>query len=331
MKASRDRRIDLLQKLGTLVVSVLLSALAAELLWRFARSRGYGPATNSSYVVHDDALGWRYSPNATSRHLSGDFDVEIHIDRHGNRVPGQDQAGQDQADSGLSSGLPRVVFLGDSLTFGWGVRSEDSFPFLIGQQLDVEGINLGVAGYGTDQEYLKLRRDGLPLGPAVVVLTFCQNDLSEVMSGREYGRTKPRYRIDGPRLVLSEAADRTSALERYSSLYRSLRYFLSRRSSAPLEGERLTQARALVRRLICSMAEDSRQAGARFLVVYAGERWLGQALAEDGIEAIDVGEPLQRADDEEPVTFQGDPHWNAHGHRVVAASIGAALATEEPR
>ena len=315
MTASRNRRLDLLQKLALLALSMMLSGLAAEALWRFLRSRGYGPATNSSYVVHDDVLGWRYSPDSTSRHTGGDFDVEIRIDRQGRRSSGEDP---------VASGLPRVVFVGDSLTFGWGVRSQESFPSLTGQMLEVEVINLGVAGYGTDQQYLRLQRDGLPLAPAAVVLTFCQNDLSEVISERKYGRTKPRYRFEGSRLVLSEAGERTPALERYSALYRSIRYFLARRSEAPLEGERLAAARRLVRRLIRSMAEDSRQVGARFIVVHSGSRWLSRGLGED-VERIDVGEALKRAASDGPVTFLSDPHWNARGHRVVAEKIGAVL------
>ncbi len=50
-----------------------------------------------------------------------------------------------------------VLFLGSSVTFGWGVRAADSFPALIGQQLALAGnadwtvINAGVPGYSSYQ------------------------------------------------------------------------------------------------------------------------------------------------------------------------------------
>jgi acyl-CoA thioesterase I len=39
-----------------------------------------------------------------------------------------------------------VVFFGDSITQGYGVRSEESFPALAGQVLGVPIVNAGVSG-----------------------------------------------------------------------------------------------------------------------------------------------------------------------------------------
>lgn len=172
-----------------------------------------------------------------------------------------------------------------------------------------------------------LRREGLEPAPAAVVLTFGHNDLEEVVSGSRYGRSKPRFRLEGPRLALSEARERSSWLERASSLYRTF-LLLRARPRPPLEGARRTQARQLVRHLIRSMAEESRRAGARFLVVHAGELWLARALDEDGILRVEVEEALRRAAAQEgPVIFAGDRlHWNERGHRVVAQALRAPVA-----
>ena len=304
------RKIVFAQKIGLLTLSLFAAGLAAEALWRYQVNRRYGPPT-----TYDEILGWRYQPDTTSRHTNDAFSIEIRIDSDGRRGE----------PAGFTDGRPKVVFVGDSLTFGWGNPAEDIFPFLIGRMLDVEVVNLGVSGYGTDQEYLTLRREGLPLGPAAVVLAFSPNDLLEVVADRKYGWTKPRFRLEGSRLVLSDASERSPFLERHSSLYRSLKLFLHRPTDRPEEALR-PLARRLVRRPIRSMAEETRRAGARFFVVHSGNRWLSNTLDKDGIDRIDVAGALRAAREEGPVRLGNDPHWNARGHRVVAERLSTALA-----
>ena len=46
-------------------------------------------------------------------------------------------------------------------------------------EVDVEAMNAGVGGYGTVQEYLYLKNEGLKLRPDLVLLMFYDNDLSD--------------------------------------------------------------------------------------------------------------------------------------------------------
>lgn len=308
-------RATLGRKAALLLLSLVVAMLAAEASWRFHVGRRWAPATR-----FDEALGWRYKGSVQSRHRTSEFDVEISTDKRGHRVG---------REAPFGSRRDRVVFLGDSLTFGWGVEFEESFPALVGRWLDTRVVNLGVAGYATGQQYLTLQREGLPLAPTSVVLTYSANDLLEVTSEWQYGWTKPRFRLDDSGVVLSTAGERAPLLERYSSVYRSARFFLQTRTSERAEGTRLAEAKRLVQRLIRAMANDCRVAGAGFLVVHTGESWLARALEADSIGHVDVGPALRRAASDGPVSFSGDPHWNAHGHRVVAKAIEAALATGE--
>jgi hypothetical protein len=84
-------------------------------------------------------------------------------------------------------GTRRVLVVGDSYVFGWGVPEADSIPGQLRARLasatsPVEVVNAGYhAGYSPDAYYAYLRREGMRLAPDVVVLVvFTGNDISDV-------------------------------------------------------------------------------------------------------------------------------------------------------
>ena len=88
------------------------------------------------------------------------------------------------------AGVFRILVLGDSVTFGWGVRVEDAFPSQLASLLATlrpndrfEVINAGVSGYGTWQELLWLRQTGLKLDPDVVIVQAHLNDAADNLWG----------------------------------------------------------------------------------------------------------------------------------------------------
>ncbi len=84
------------------------------------------------------------------------------------------------------AGVFRIVALGDSSTFGWGVDPEDVYPhrleaLLRGRHGDrIEVVNLGVCGYTSLQGVILLEREALRYRPDVVTLSFGSNDFSLV-------------------------------------------------------------------------------------------------------------------------------------------------------
>ncbi|HET9317491.1 MAG TPA: SGNH/GDSL hydrolase family protein, partial [Vicinamibacteria bacterium] len=107
-------------------------------------------------------------------------------------------------------GRTRVVMLGDSIAYGAGVRDEQTFSAqleTIDPRLDV--VNLAVGGYGTDQELVRLEREGMGYSPDVVLLHFClfsdfaDNGLpSALFDARQ---PKPYFTWDGQGLALHDA------------------------------------------------------------------------------------------------------------------------------
>lgn len=76
----------------------------------------------------------------------------------------------------------RILLLGDSQTFGWGVRYEDTFGAVLERKLNarskrrVEVVNTAVPGYNAAQEAAVLERRGLAFEPDCVLVLFIGND-----------------------------------------------------------------------------------------------------------------------------------------------------------
>lgn len=77
----------------------------------------------------------------------------------------------------------RLLVIGDSITFGWGVEGEEALPALLADQLapvvpNLETLNGGVPGFGLPDEAAWLVAHGVGLRPdVVVVMIFMGNDL----------------------------------------------------------------------------------------------------------------------------------------------------------
>jgi lysophospholipase L1-like esterase len=81
------------------------------------------------------------------------------------------------------AGTLRVLVLGDSISFGHGVKAEESWPELLEARLNqpgrpVEVLNTAAPGNGPMQEFHDLRRNRF-LGPDLVVLQITLNDVVE--------------------------------------------------------------------------------------------------------------------------------------------------------
>ncbi len=76
----------------------------------------------------------------------------------------------------------RLLVVGDSFVMGNNVKPDETLPSQLQKRLpEWEVFNLGVLGYGPDQELLRLRQDGLPLQPdAVLLCLFPGNDFHDL-------------------------------------------------------------------------------------------------------------------------------------------------------
>jgi lysophospholipase L1-like esterase len=73
----------------------------------------------------------------------------------------------------------RILVLGDSFAYGFGVSSQETFAARLEEKLGVRVINAGVPGFGTAQELAFFERYADEIAPDVVVLQFFGNDYSD--------------------------------------------------------------------------------------------------------------------------------------------------------
>lgn len=292
--SERGRRA--VRRLGALFLGVALALLGAEGVYRVTRSARLGPTTHPAYVLHDDQLGWSYRPGARATHRTQEFEVEVRFNSGGFR--GAEWPG-------ASEGRRRVLVLGDSFAFGWGVAEEHTFTRLLGaSDSGWDVLNAAVSGYGTDQELLLLRKLLPEIRPDLVVCVFCPNDLYESAGDVAYGKHKPRFELGAQGLELTGVPVPRPWLERVSHAWRAFaKYAWQRehdaRRAAPESEWRLVHA---------LFDEMERELGDVPLLIVSSRDELSQRPESEHLDL--------RAEDVS--AFPRDGHWNAEGHAKVA-------------
>jgi lysophospholipase L1-like esterase len=217
----------------------------------------------------------------------------------------------------------RIVFLGDSLTLGWGVEKEQTFEQLLESDLNevspTEILNLGVGNYNTTQAVNLFVDKGLKYAPDAVVLFWFINDAEPMPRASRLpglGRSRivtffwSRLAALGARM-----SEEGGFREYYAGLYRE--------GSAGWEMSKQALAR---------LKELSRERGFDFKVVLLPElheladypftaehRLVMDYLHGIGVEALDLA-PRFRAETQPQALWvaRDDAHPNARAHALIA-------------
>ncbi len=149
---------------GLFFISTIVCLAILEL---FLFYQDFVPNHPCIFTSHARA-GWIMKPHSNLTHQTSEYTMHIQSDALGLRNTGVDYTRKT---------LPRIVFLGDSFTYGIGVDGNDTFSALIekklrGKNKNVQTINAGVGGYGTEQEFLLLQSHVDTFQPDAVVLGF---------------------------------------------------------------------------------------------------------------------------------------------------------------
>lgn len=222
----------------------------------------------------------------------------------------------DLSDQGLRSphvaetkptGVRRLVCLGDSVTFGWGVESGETFCARLASLLgpEWEPINLGVPGYNLEQSVRRYELRGLEFAADAAVLVLNSNDFDRPLG--------------------ADAADepswwfRHSALVRWTAL-RLRRHAAMGESPVPTAGATTTDSgRAALTRL-AALCRPLRTELAVALT-FPADQALMSTLSQLRVAVVHAPDLLRRPER----IIAGDGHPNALGHGELAGRFADAL------
>jgi lysophospholipase L1-like esterase len=315
-----------------------LAAVALTLAVVEVGARIFAGLTDQSRgMTFDTELGWRPLPNV--RKIGGVWGVT-------RPATTNSQGWRDREHSARKDpGQRRIVAIGDSFTFGVDVDDGERVTDVLGKLMDrVDVVNLGVAGYGTDQELRVLESHAFAFDPDAIVLSVCTiNDLDDIRHARIYSQPKPTYRlVDGALVFTPPTRTWDVSLREHSYLAEWLFQRVQRGQMRAIvrsdvsDADAVTLFEALVRRirdetaarrvpLVAVLASATDKADPKGRVT---ARIMTAVLANLGIPMLDV-RALFAGRSIDPDTQFFSPiggHWNPEGQALVAQGVRDLLA-----
>lgn len=218
-------------------------------------------------------------------------------------------------------GARRILAIGDSCTYGWGVAQRHAYPQVLQTLLDrrfrprrYRVINAGVPGFMSHHGLLYLQERGLALHPEIVIFGFGFNDF---WRGGNVEAALAWNRRFLPLVRLDDSLIHHSSFWRWASLQRRRAF-----------GEEEPQAMSLddYRRNLTGIVELARAHGARVLMlVFAVQHPLWEERSRAALEqATALGVPALR--------YSGPTldavHPTKEGYAALAREILARLEAE---
>ena len=333
-----------------LLVGVFLAEGLARLFFPQLAPR---TARITKFWKYDPDLGWSNSPRAIGDFETFGIHAFVTINSKGFRGPEIEYA-RDQK-------RQRVMVLGDSYVWGYGVKDDEVFTELLRKTMpDVEIVNVGVSGYSTDQELLLYRNECYRYKPDLVIIVVTENDiLGNLLTEQYVIYGKPAFHLkDGELTLINQPVAKTPLWKRAFAhfamrsfvLTAANRYLYSRdisgieasaaqkKDGAAYSGASptasgnfpRTQGEEITARLLVELRREisARQGDGKLLVVFTeemtGSREFAQYLTPIDIPCLDLEDYIGA--DDRSLHLPNDFHWNAEGHKRVADIMAKFIA-----
>jgi lysophospholipase L1-like esterase len=327
-EAGLSERSGILLNVILLAVAILLGSIAMEVALRviFAHSLDFSMemwkyAVQLKRPVANPQLSFAHAPNR-SAFLMG---VPVSINSEGLR------------DREFSRDKPpdvyRIMMLGDSTTFGWGVKQEDTAAKFLERKLNadlptrynrVEVINTGVGNYDTVQEATYYETIGWEYHPDLVVLVFFINDPEPVpiekkgfLIDRSYLVAFATNRIDG---VLRHMGARPDWKTYYASLYDYDRpgFQACKRALVSLANS----TRSHDTKLLVAILPELHQINGDSYPFKAAHQKIKNVMAAENVPVVELIDGLKDRGPEETLWITAlDDHPNAKANNLVSDQL----------
>ncbi|HTE05529.1 MAG TPA: SGNH/GDSL hydrolase family protein [Planctomycetota bacterium] len=341
-------RAPLWRKLLLSLAALALLAVAGEIagrLWLAFHAPLPPPPslTEQVHCAYDEQLGWRNMPSVARPDIYGKG-LSLTTNARGFRA-------LEEYAPDPPAGRFRIVCLGDSFTMGYGVDDHDTYPARL-QQLcpTVQAVNMGLGGYGLDQDYLWYLSDGVALKTDVLLFAFIDADFNRLAMDQFGGFPKPRADLDGEQLVVRnvpvprvfttrdlQPTAWTTFVEGLA-LWKLSRPVFARVLPAGRTEEQLLATFAVAGRLFDELARLSAERGQAFVMAYlptstlAGQPptrfalWARDHAAARHVPFVDMGAAFAGLPATDlPRHFLPDRHFSATGAGFVARTLLAEL------
>lgn len=317
--------------LAALVLSEFLFRAFVEFEWRRAaryhdhelyqmlpeNPREYGllPGVSRENRIPDSGSKWHYRINSDG-FRGDDFDVE--------------------------SDRKRILFVGDSYTFGWGVNQDETLTHAVEEvladapfNLPVDAWNLGVPGYNTVLEFHLLNEVIDRYSPDLVVLGYVMNDAQPQYNVHERPSVRYGYVRSWLLAFIKDQINR-HLFEGRPVLHTGLNIPDGNFLAAVRERQPKWEA---TRQAFADMVALSESRDIPFLLVvfpsynkvfnrrYPFSRIHREVTgwaAREGVNSVDLLEHMPDADNR-PYRIEGDGHPNARAFETAAAVLAPTL------
>jgi hypothetical protein len=244
--------------------------------------------------------------------------------------------------------VDRILVLGDSVVFGYGVRAEETFPKRLEQRLrrdrpgrftDYEIISAGFPAYNAVMEFMYLRDEGLHLKPGMVMLCYILNDAEPGAGGRADSWTGRRAaglrefcRLHCRSLLFLKArfrrlGTRMGYRQTVTDYYSGDRRGWDKALSAVEDMQSLCAAGGVAFMVILFPRLEGLQGDAVFAPLY---RTLSEEMGEKGIDVIDLFPAFSGRDEKALWVSERDRHPNARAHGIAARAVYPHLLRRYP-
>ena len=206
MGFSMGKRAGCFLNIVLLIASLCLVVFAVEVILRLVQPEAHeliaenaiepahflpDPGSSDQINVFDSRIGWRNNPGVSGQYSGPDGLLwKARINSRGIRDA--------EISAEPSPGVRRLILLGDSFAWGYGLREEQRLSEILENIIPgLEVVNLGLVGTSTDQQCLLLEEEGLGYRPDGVILLIHDTDIWHNSLSANYGRAKPHF-VLGP-------------------------------------------------------------------------------------------------------------------------------------